>query len=396
MSGGRPRKRSLPIWTFLILVVVGLLVLEDLGLAAVSSRPPLQVEESSWIAGNGTVFVDFALRAGALPVSAHIGLAPGSIHGWSDPTVLYFVDPQFRPFYASSGDIQGIGMRISSYLGTMGSSDRLVYVDAATVGPALAEHPHAALVFLGTGVLPDQLYSANSSLLRTWLSGGGTLIWAGGPLAYSSGHPSSAGFVYDSLLWSGQTDLAGFSVTDPFSTTSPTPPPGRQLFSDQASAVGAALGFGYRGTATGANTSEVASHRGVSLGTVTPSLPPGGPAPITSLAYFPVGAGSIFFFGGALYAAPFGYIPDASVTLSLDIATILALELHPYAGPAASSAASLPAFGSMTIGLSVPGAPGGLIGVASSGVQGALSGYWDEQIIQPSPVVPLETDGLGP
>jgi hypothetical protein len=52
----------------------------------------------------------------------------------------------------------------------------------------------------------------------------------------------------------------------------------------------------------------------------------------TSIAYLPIGAGGVYYFGGAIWTSGLGTIPDGDVSLSDDIALLAGLGFVPGGG----------------------------------------------------------------
>lgn len=369
-----------------LLAVFVSLILIEAGLFAVTQRrPALNVSVATEVSGPRTT-VTFSLGAGPLPIGVHLAVLPGTAEPLRDPAVLYFADPAYPSLYASPADVYGMGVRIGTYFPLMGSHDYIVFVNSEDLPAMLARHPYGTLVIAGGGVIPDYVYSPISSLLRSWVEGGGTLVWAGGPLAYSSGHVSKATgqFVYNSLQWAGQTDLLGFPLCDPVDLASINGTSSLTLSASEPSPLGAALGIGYQGTPAGANTSEVIAHGGTVLGYATPSS--GGAASRTSLAYLPLGSGAVYYFGGAIFQGGLGYVPQASVNLTLDIALLLTLNYRPTLGPSAFANIGLGPLQSRSVALTVNGSSGGLIAFVRSALQGGLEYFWSGTLDPPVPL----------
>jgi hypothetical protein len=107
----------------------------------------------------------------------------------------------------------------------------------------------------------------------------------------------------------------------------------------------------YDGTVYGADLSEVEAHGGVSLGYETPPAPSGASG-VTSVAYVPVGNGSLFYFGGALDAGPgMVNVPSGGLLLSYDVAQMLDFPYVPSSGPVTILNLDLSGFQSSTVTL---------------------------------------------
>jgi hypothetical protein len=332
--------------------VCGLLLLSvSFTLEARSSSSPVSVQLVSSVAGPESFMAQLRLTSNDGAIGVHIALVPGT----SQPPVnrvFVLYDPGIFLRFGTATDVVGLEARVSDYLSHLTPSIPVSLVDAASVASALTSNPHAAFVDFAYSTIPDTILSENTSMLKLWIEGGGTLIWAGGPLAYFEGHiTSSGGFVYDNLGWGGQTDLAGYPLEDPIgnpATTSYGP-----LLGTTESPIGAALGVTYSGTPDGANTTELESHGGTDLGYDSP--PQGSASPRTSLAFAPIGLGRLFYFGGAIWGDAVGIVPDADATLSTDIELLLGTGYLPLPGPATFTSVSIAYLHSSIVALQVTG-----------------------------------------
>jgi hypothetical protein len=336
-----------------IVAVLGLGLVVGLNQATVGPpRSTLQVAVVSIETGSTMVTTSVRLTAGTTPLAVHVGILPGKeralgpVHVFNDAA---YPDPNGS--YTTTAEVTE---RVVLALGGMAHPPSISTIDASRLPSLLAAGPPGTLVVLG-GLVPDSVLSNSTRLLATWVSGGGTLIWAGGPLGASEGHPTSNGFDSDSLGWQGQLDLVHYPLSD---VGAPGP-----LLSENGTALSDALGTSYDGTPTGANTSELAAHGGVDLGldghlgTARGSLR-------SSLVYQPVGVGGVFYFGGSVWAAkqPPLDVPTASFALADDLALLLGTGYVPAPGPSAYADLNLAPGESITLRLTVP------LGVASDGL----------------------------
>jgi hypothetical protein len=381
-------------WTLIALLMVAVLLVASAGFLFSSVRPALSVSLTPGPAQGSNLSVDVGLTGGSLPLTAQVGLIPGSIHAFGDGTVLYFEDPTYPALYGPSGDIFAMGVRVGSYLELMGADDRIQPTTALGLPTALSAHPHGTLVEFGYGILPDFVYSANYSMLRYWLLGGGTLLWAGGPLAYSEGHAlDSGGFQYEPMKWSGQWSLLGFPLSDPYNLTAVDTTGFPALYATGRTALGDALGLTYQGSVDGANVTQLVNDHGAELGSQAPPQR-GGASARTSIAFVPVGEGGIYYFGGGLFDPRLGYVPQSSVNLSLDAATIIGLGYVPAPGSAASAAIYVAPFSAESVHLTITAPVRGAFVLVRSQQQGALLFFWTSPAL-PSPPSLMATS-IGP
>ncbi|HZY92837.1 MAG TPA: hypothetical protein VFG07_08755 [Thermoplasmata archaeon] len=319
--------------------------------------------------------------------------------------MFVLLDPSFPGAYAAYADLAFIPIRLSGFLNLMDSGDSVHTIQGNQVADTLLANPGAVMVIVGTPA-PDTVLSQNSSLLSDWVHAGGLLVWAGGPLGFSSGHPGPGGsFSYESLHWAGQTQLVGFNLTDPApilprGSASPYPPP--PLMGLNSTPMQSALGMLYLGTADGANVSQVTAHGGVILGTTarTPGEP--GVSPRASIAYIPVAQGGVLFFGGADLSSYQAYLPYASgwisegtIDVAEDIAVFLGLGYSPIIGPVASGDVDVPPGATISETLDLRGYVGTVVLLVRSTVDGSVLSLWGTSTTTAG-LPPLGLAGGGP
>lgn len=318
----------------------------------------------------------FQLVANQGSIVAHVALLPGEK---SKPVsqVLVFYDPAFTVRFANPSDVIGLTNRLADYLHSLNPSISVSTVDSAGLPDALAGSPNAALVIFGYGTLPDDVFSHNVTLLKTWIEGGGILIWAGGPLAYFEGHSlASGGFQHEDLGWNGQVDLAGFQLEDPIGD--PAVHSSGPLTSTTESPLGYALGIQYPGTADGANVTELEGHNGSDVGFDSNST--GKESPRTSLAYIPVGQGGIYYFGGAIWGTGFGVVPEADTLLSGDMALLIGTGYRPSQGPEGANQLTVGYLKKSSDSLSLIGPPSHVTAEVTSTIGTAYLFIWSEEL----------------
>ncbi len=346
-----------------LLVGTTLLLAATAGSITVTTLPPPLAASLGPVSSSpngGSVVV--GLTGGAEAVEAHLALLPGRTD--SPGPIEVFDDAAFPGPFATFTEIHQIGERLILALAAVPGAPSAQFVDAAELDALLASGSPATLVVLG-GVLPVDALSNTSSALHDWIAGGGTLIWAGGPLGWAEGAGGIDGapFHWSSLYWLGQIELLGYPLADP------TPSP--YLLATHPTPLGSALGIGYNGTPSGANVSEVAEHGGTVLGWETPAGPDGA-APRASLVTVPLGGGRIDYFGGSFAAAtrPQQFVPAADPTLASDLEILALTGLVPGSGAPVDASATVAAGAHLTVTLrtapdlgpaillvTVPGAP---------------------------------------
>lgn len=300
--------------------------------------------------------VSVLVGSAAGSMSVRISVLPGTIGGSQSRAVYLFEDPGFPLRYAATNDLLGFWSRTVDYLRSITPDVVTGTVDSSQLPGFLSSHPNSTLVVFGYGELPSSVLSENSSLLRDWLLNGGTLFWAGGPIGFYEGSVNATGqYVHQDLGWNGQLMLLGFPLTDPIGN--PSTHSAGPAVSAIPTPLGTALGISFPGTSDAANVSQVSAHGGFSLGfESSPTTGPSEPAPRTSLAYVPVGKGSLFFFGGAIWGYGTGSVSNADLDLSSDVGLLAGLGFVPTSEGAQSGLVQVPPFAkvSSSFALMVP------------------------------------------
>jgi hypothetical protein len=147
----------------------------------------------------------------------------------------------------------------------------------------LATHPNATLVDLESGILPADMLAPNSTALADWLDGGGTLIWSGGPLGFYQSVADGKGNQVIRGTWAAQGELLGFPLVDPTGNNTSLAPVGEPgpLTGSTVAPVGDGLQTAYWGVPYGANTTVLAEHLGVDIGSRS-CRSAGGPSTISA------------------------------------------------------------------------------------------------------------------
>ncbi|MCI4325861.1 MAG: hypothetical protein L3K00_08310 [Thermoplasmata archaeon] len=345
--GSSPRRwapvaSTASMFAVLVIVVVGSTGLSVESRAAV---PLFEASVTSVDSGPNSSTAEVSIHVGSVAMAAHVGLIPGS--RWASGPVYFFGDPNYPSPYATYTQAVQVAELVGVSLGEDGVSAPVSLVDAAQLPAVLASRGPSTLVVVG-GLLPDSVLAGQSSPVEKWILGGGSLVWAGGPLGYAEGHPLPDGtFYWDPLLWQGQLDLVGFPLTDP---GNPAP-----LSASTPSAIATTLGLEYNGTPSGANVTRVAQFGGTVLGWTT-GPGPDGASPRASLVSIPVGAGRVLFFGGAFVAAtrPQQYVPLADFTLSADLTLLFQTGFAAHGAGGASLNLELASGSRRTVAVSGP------------------------------------------
>jgi hypothetical protein len=367
-----PNPSIAPIMALLVASAVGiatLFVVPALAAPAVSVR----IVSASEQGGNLLITLQVTShRASALPVT--LAGAPGRLVSPNARPIYIVADPSFPSYFGSYADILGQTERVADQFAVFGSTAPLNFVTFAQLPAVLASHPNAVLVDIETGVLPSSILPPNSTAFVDWLSGGGTLVWAGGPLGFFQTGMENGAPVILHVGWGAQSAILGYDLVDPTgNSTAETPvaEPGL-LEGTQASPYAVALSDVYQGVPYGANLTEVVVHGGTDLGWNA-----FGPHPRTSLALLPVGYGSIYFFGGGLGAYGGPSVADAGYALAIDLGRLLGDGFVPAYGSTPTYAlVTVPAFGSVSELLTRPVHAGPSALVVQSSVAGVTTFFW--------------------
>lgn len=360
-----------------IFVCAILLIAEGSLLESRIGGSPLTVVVEKTESASGAFSVEFQLTPKYGAIEVHVALVPGSSRSATNH-VYVFYDPGFSTRFGSPNDVVGLEERLSAYFAELPNGIPVSFVDSAQLPTVLLANPEAVFIDFAYSELPDTVFSKNTSLLKTWIEGGGTLIWAGGPLAYFEGSAATGGSSsQENLGWRGQVDLTGFPLEDPLGN--PAQRSYGPLLGQNETAVAASLGMQYSGTPDGANLTEVVAHNGTDLGFDSAGV--GRASERTSLAYIPIGLGRLFFFGGGIWGDGVGAVPNADTFLSSDIALLVAAGYTPSAGPTTGQDVALVYLQSSYLTLSVSGTYMHLVAIITSTVGPAYLFIWSRQLI---------------
>jgi hypothetical protein len=387
VSGSVRRTLRRPSLAALAIVFAALLLAEGGLTATLGASDPFNVQVGHPIdLGTGILVPVTFTSHRAFAIDVHAALLPIT---YSDAprTAFVFEDSAFAVKFGSGGDLEGVYARIQNELSQQHSSTVLAAVDAASLPAALATHPNGILVIAEGGILPSTVFSNTTDLLGPWLRAGGTLIWAAGPIGFYSQIPAGATGPNGTIGpgWAGQSQLLGYPLVDqPLNLSEQyTPVANPNLTAATPSDLAEGLGIQYNGVPFGADLTEVEVHGGVSLGYETPTLP-NGVGGVTSLAYLPVGKGSLFYFGGAVDEGPgLTNVPNGGLLLSYDLAQILAFPFVPTGGPVSISNLVLASYQATTVTLGVSDRNGGAALLVQSQVIGSTLFELTEQIAAP-------------
>ena len=368
----RPPKLILGVALITLVVVAASLASYHQGTVPVLTVTVHQVSRTG-----GNVTLELGLRAGAVAVSVHSALVAGTLRGPLPIDVFY--DPQYPVLFASLDYIYGLEGQLQA-MSSLSAAPSPVSLDSAAQVTALVQsHQPAVLVVLG-GVLPDTVMNnRTAALLDSWIQDGGELVWAGGPLGWATGHPVSGGaFQWSPPFWGGQKEIAGFPLTDPF-TQGP-------LTGSEASSWTQALGLGYDGTVFGANVSELVRNGGTALGFDAPGNHTNGPR--TSLAYLPIGKGSLLYFGGS-FLGNRTFVPEANHELANDLYLLSSLGFIPGAASMTSSSDTIGTGQTASVQLTLPDLVGNVSAIVSAPSTAGYVYLWGESFgattVVPSP-----------
>ena len=336
-----------PLTALLLALTVGV---TTLFVVPTLAAPAISVRIVSAVESGGTLTVDLAVtshRASPLPVTAVS--APGRLTAPDAREVYVLADSGYHTYFGSFADVVAQETRIQDQFGVYGRGPTLQQITFSDLPQVMAGHPNAVIVDIEGGLLPSSILPPNSTALVTWISGGGTLVWAGGPLGFFQIAPRGGVLTIVPAGWKAQTQILGYPLTDPTGNNTARTPlaePG-QLEGTLPSPYATALSNVYAGVPYGANVTEVSQHGGIDLG--WDQL---GTHPRTSLALLPVGYGSLYYFGGALGAYGGPSVADAGYALAIDLARLLGDGFTPaFTGGPTYIPTTVPAFGTVSVSL---------------------------------------------
>ena len=357
-------------------VLVGLTVVV---VVPISVAAPMTVSVDRVSFANTSVSVTLSVtshRASTLSLTAVS--APGRIVPPAERPIFFVEDPGHPVLFGSAADVVFQLQRIERSLTVFGPPPPISVVSTSDLPSVLATNPRGIVMVLESGVLPTSVLPPNSTYLRAWLYGGGTLVWAGGPIGFFQQADGPSGARILPIGWRAQTQLLGYPLTDPTGNASALLPLGQSGDSTASapSPYSSALATVYRGVPFGANLSQVFAHGGVDLGWDEP-----GPHARSSLVYLPEGYGSIFYFGGALSAPGSPGVADGGYSLAIDVARLLGTGFvpSPLGSPAYRHVAVDP-FGSSSIRLDRVSPPTPAVLIVQSSVLGDDVFYWSNEI----------------
>lgn len=308
--------------------LIGFEFRQDAPVSAGISGPPRTA------GGHMTVNVTLAShRPWPLPVRA--ALLPVQ---YEEPSqrVYVLLDAARSAMFGNSPEVSALVDQLRQEIQNLGSTTSVGTLNASQLSSFLTGNHSAMLVVANYGALPSSVLNSRVNLLTPWLEAGGSLVWAGGPLGYYEwgSPPVNGSSTPGGLGWQGQQDLLGYPLVDPPANSSMRIPlaSASPLTGTNQSALGSGLGLEYNGTGFGANLTELELHGGIDLGVDTSVNSTAGPSARTSLAYVPVGNGSVFYFGGAVSDPSGAYVPEGGVRLSLDIGQLVAHPFVPVSG----------------------------------------------------------------
>lgn len=362
--------------TSVAIVISAVLVVEAVVGTSATQLPLINPKVDSVTITPAALSVHLRVTSGRpYPVPVHAALFTGHEVGVTRQAYL-LADPNFPAVFGGTPDVLALGVRVSQQLTQMGSNQSLRTVTADQLANVLTHDSTGILVVVEYGILPSTIFSNTTDLLGPWIRGGGTLIWAGGPLGYYNGTVGSppGRWVPSGPAWNGQVRLVGFPLTDPPVAAPPgwpAVPLGGPVMGSIPSPLAQGLALGYNGTIYGANVSQLVSHGGLSMGFLS-GTDPNAIGARTSIAFLRVGLGAIYYFGGAVGGPTHQTVPYGGLRLSLDVAHLLAFDLAPVAGRTSTQDTTVPPAGVVTMVLTIPLSSSGILLLVETAVEGVV------------------------
>ena len=264
-----------------IVVFLVLIVISEILLYAPPASGRLTVSVQ-WEVAGGKLLGNTTIHA---PVSATVRQTLYLIREIPSVTTVYFYFDSGYPYsYSNLVDWYGLSQHIGVVSGFRGAPINVVVLDAVQLATFLNTTPPSGQVLVvGSGVLPDTVFSTTRDTVAPWVEGGGTLIWIGDKIGTYSGVPGVP-LQYPSPSNPGANGTRQFLNLSLFGGTG--------LYYNTSSSFATAFNLNY---SLGIpyddlNLTELPGSGGTALGNVD--------AGYTNLATVPLGAGRIVYFGG--------------------------------------------------------------------------------------------------
>lgn len=295
----------------LLILVVAILMI---GQTMVYTQPLIQQRPTLYVRSINAsnvdhVKVDYSLTSGSFPVDMQVFTTPltYSPNSFSNMEILIYYDKDYPSSFVSEAGWIGLLDHIPIELELGGYNGSVRIVNAVELQHRM-QKGHEFTVIIPSGVLPDTLHAKNETSVGDWLRSGGTMIWIGDAFAYLSGQkgrvtePFSAGN-YSQI----QNQVLGFTLFNETSKES-------ERFAYEPSTFSEALDLRFPDALVGPYVSEVLKNGGLVFGRTTAQNVR------TSIAYVPVGSGSLILFGGGVGRA---FTATGEDVVAHDIAQIL-------------------------------------------------------------------------
>jgi hypothetical protein len=306
-------------WTWLESAIgalmIGVVVLEII----VSSSPVQRAEQSltvdvrSSAQGDQSSTVQLAISHGSPHQSLDMAAFALGDRPVRQGSVYVYTDSRYPTAGVAPTVPQGVFDHLSGELVARHYELPVVAVTADSLARVLTDTGTAPgrVVVMMTGVLPANVFSADTDLLSQWVQAGGVAVWGGGAIGFWSGRSGQVLSTDDVIGEAGTKRLLGTGVVQ-------YPTEFGRLGYVQSS-FASALDLSYTYTGAGVLVDSVTARGGLDLGWLSGQF--------TSVAYLPRGSGGFLIFGGE--------IPDET-SVSVDLARILMSGAIYASGPVAS------------------------------------------------------------
>jgi hypothetical protein len=273
---------------------VALLLLSQAGLQFPSGIRDVSVSDAFGSGPGGAVnvtsHVDAPFAADLRVVDFLRTVAP------TNSTLYYYYDASYPTSFSDLPDWFGLTQHLAQVAAARDFPLSLHLLNASQLALFLASPPYArATLVIASGVLPDTVYAPGFDLLRPWIDGGGTLIWAGDRIGIYYAHPLGHGHFPPTPIL-GNNGTAQFlnphwfggigQIGDPRI-------PSQSIYThDSLYETAFDLNYPYAIFGDGLRIANLTADGGTDLGLTSGEF--------TNFARVPVGNGSIVYFGAPL------------------------------------------------------------------------------------------------
>lgn len=318
---------------FLIAFVIGLYASSALFVQTSASSRFIPTGFDSTLSGSTlTTHGSFMIDTGSLPLQLSVVAVPVTSLEQDRPVFIYY-DPLYPAVGNEPRGWIGVSDHLPAELRLRGYLGPVSIVDARGLGRVLAQN-YSSTVVIPSGVFPSTVQNETSSEVASWLRGGGTLVWMGGPFGFYS----ESILVKDSTLLplssiasissSSQEKILGYALNDP-------PLNGTDRIAQLNTRYSSALNLTYSDVWTAPSLALLKSVGGLAVGHLQNMTAESR----SSISLIPVGLGRVILFGGPVTNV---LTADGEDVIAHDAAQILSIGSSLGNGQVESSTFTLP------------------------------------------------------